>query len=94
MTTLILTFFLLSLVIAAMAIGVLLGRKPITGSCGGIGAALGEKDYTCDICGGDPRKCEEQQVQVPTQQVQAQETAQINAGQKDLFVDASQQIRR
>lgn len=59
MTTLFLAFILLSLVIAAMSIGVILGRKPIAGSCGGIGAALGEKDYTCDICGGDPQKCEE-----------------------------------
>jgi hypothetical protein len=59
MTTIILAFILLALVIAAMAIGVILGRKPISGSCGGIGAALGEKNYNCDICGGDPNKCEE-----------------------------------
>ena len=42
-----------------MSIGVIMGRKPISGSCGGIGAALGEKNYNCDICGGDPNKCEE-----------------------------------
>ncbi len=60
MATFILGFILLSLVIAGMAIGVIMGRKPITGSCGGIGAALGEKNYTCDICGDDPSKCEEQ----------------------------------
>lgn len=42
-----------------MAIGVLMGRKPLKGSCGGVGAALGEKDYTCDLCGGDPNKCDE-----------------------------------
>ncbi len=62
MTTLLLAFILLALVITAMSVGVILGRKPITGSCGGIGAALGEKNYTCDICGGDPNKCEEQQM--------------------------------
>ncbi len=62
MTTLLLVFILLALVITAMSVGVILGRKPITGSCGGIGAALGEKNYTCDICGGDPNKCEEQQM--------------------------------
>ncbi len=51
------------LLIAGMAIGVIMGRKPISGSCGGVGAALGQKDYTCDICGGDPNKCESQQDQ-------------------------------
>lgn len=61
MTTLFLGFILLGLVITAMSIGVLLGRKPIAGSCGGVGAALGEKDYNCDICGGDPQKCEDNQ---------------------------------
>jgi hypothetical protein len=45
--------------ISAMAVGVLLGRKPISGSCGGVAAALGEKDYTCEICGDDPNKCDE-----------------------------------
>ncbi len=64
MATVLLAFLLLGFVIMAMSIGVLLGRKPISGSCGGVGAALGEKDYTCDICGGDPNKCDEQQANV------------------------------
>ena len=59
MTTILLGFLLLAFVITAMSIGVLMGRKPIAGSCGGVGAALGEKNYNCDICGGDPKKCEE-----------------------------------
>ena len=37
----------------------MLGKKPITGSCGGVAAALGEDDYTCEICGDDPNKCDE-----------------------------------
>ena len=45
--------------ISAMAVGVLMGKKPIAGSCGGVAAALGEKDYTCEICGDDPNKCDE-----------------------------------
>lgn len=45
--------------ISIMAIGVLMGKKPIAGSCGGVAAALGEKDYTCEICGDDPNKCDE-----------------------------------
>lgn len=56
MTTFILTFVVFALLIAAMAIGVLMGRKPISGSCGGI-AALG-LDTECEICGGDPSKCD------------------------------------
>jgi hypothetical protein len=56
------TLFLISagvfgLVIAGMAIGVIMGRQPIKGSCGGMGA-LGI-DTACEICGGDPRRCDE-----------------------------------
>lgn len=54
----ILAFFIFLVVVIGMSIGVIMGRKPISGSCGGIGAALGEDDYVCDICGGDPDKCE------------------------------------
>ena len=45
--------------ISIMAIGVMMGKKPIAGSCGGVAAALGEDDYTCEICGDDPKKCDE-----------------------------------
>jgi hypothetical protein len=48
-----------AVLIAIMAIGVLMGKKPIAGSCGGVAAALGEDDYTCEICGDDPKKCDE-----------------------------------
>ncbi|MGD9983103.1 MAG: (Na+)-NQR maturation NqrM [Porticoccaceae bacterium] len=47
----------LLLLIAGMSIGVLMGRKPIAGSCGGM-AALG-MEVECDICGGDTTKCVE-----------------------------------
>lgn len=56
-------------IVGAMAVGVIMGRKPIAGSCGGIGAALGEDDYVCDICGGDPEKCEEQSSGTPEKRV-------------------------
>mgnify|MGYP000045883841 CR=1 FL=1 len=47
----------LIVVVLGMAVGVIMGRKPIAGSCGGI-AALGiEKE--CSICGGNRQKCEE-----------------------------------
>ncbi len=44
------------LVVTLMSIGVLMGRKPIAGSCGGM-KALG-MDVACDICGGDKNRCE------------------------------------
>lgn len=52
-----LAFGVLLLLIAGMSIGVLMGRKPIAGSCGGM-AALG-MEVECEICGGDTRKCVE-----------------------------------
>ena len=61
MAELLLTIVILALIIAGMAIGAILQNKPITGSCGGVGAALGEENYNCDICGGDPNKCDEQE---------------------------------
>jgi hypothetical protein len=39
-----------------MAVGVMRGRPPIAGSCGGLGA-MGV-DGACEICGGNPDKCE------------------------------------
>jgi hypothetical protein len=35
-----------------------MGRKPISGSCGGM-SSLG-MEVACDICGGDKGKCEEE----------------------------------
>ena len=61
MGTLFVTLFVMLLFFVLMSVGVLFGRKPITGSCGGVGKALGEKEYVCDICGGDESKCEEKQ---------------------------------
>jgi len=66
-----------------MSVGVLLGRKPITGSCGGVGAALGEPNYNCDICGGDMSKCEEQNELVASEDLNA-----------ELGVDVSNQSKK
>ncbi|BAU75116.1 (Na+)-NQR maturation NqrM [Metapseudomonas furukawaii] len=55
--TFVLVFLVMVLVVLGMAVGVIMGRKPIAGSCGGI-ANLGiEKE--CSICGGNREKCEE-----------------------------------
>ena len=64
--------------VVLMSVGVLMGRKPIEGSCGGVGAALGEPNYNCDICGGDVSKCDEQNESVAN--------ADLNT---DLAMDAS-----
>lgn len=39
-----------------MSVGVIMGRKPIVGGCGGMSAvALGG---SCSLCGGKPSACE------------------------------------
>ena len=51
MTTFIIVFIMLMLAGAAMAIGVIFGRKPIKGSCGGLGAVGVERACVCkDAC--------------------------------------------
>ncbi len=53
--TLLLVFIFMLLTVAATSIGVIFGRAPIKGSCGGLAQlGLGE----CEICGGDPARCE------------------------------------
>ncbi|MEX2476054.1 (Na+)-NQR maturation NqrM [Marinobacter sp.] len=58
MGTFLLVLLIVSVLVAAMAVGVIFGRKPISGTCGGIGA-LGISQ-SCDICGGNTQKCEEE----------------------------------
>ena len=45
-STLLVTFAVMLAVIAAMAIGVMNGRKPISGSCGGLNGG------GCELCSG------------------------------------------
>ncbi len=52
----VLAFVVISLVVLGMSVGVLSGRQPIQGSCGGLNN-MGV-DGACEICGGDPNKCE------------------------------------
>ena len=46
MMTLLLSFFVILFVIAGMAIGVMNGRKAISGSCGGLNGGR------CELCSG------------------------------------------
>lgn len=57
MATILLAILVMLLAVAAMAVGVMLGRKPIKGSCGGMSAMMGNPE--CPLCGGDVAKCEE-----------------------------------
>lgn len=63
MTTVVLAFLVMVALLAAMAIGVILGCKPISGSCGGM-KALG-LDVECEICGGNPELCDSTADEVP-----------------------------
>ena len=55
--TLFMTFLILLSIVIAMSVGLFFGKKPITGSCGGL--ANLEPGRECEICGGDTDKCEE-----------------------------------
>lgn len=47
METFILTFAILALAILGLAIGVILGRAPLKGSCGGLAC---QKGISCGVC--------------------------------------------
>lgn len=57
MTTLLVTFLVLAFIVGIMSVGVLMGRKPVQGSCGGLNNIDGLNE--CEICGGDRNKCDE-----------------------------------
>lgn len=56
MQVFLLSALVLGTIMLIMSVGVIMGRKPIAGSCGGM-SALG-MDTACDICGGDETVCE------------------------------------
>ena len=47
MNTFLITLAVVGIVIAAMAIGVMFGRKPIAGSCGGLGTLGQDCEFGC-----------------------------------------------
>lgn len=52
----VLTLLVFLLFFAAMAVGVIFRKKPLSGSCGGVAALMGDKE--CQFCGGDPNRCD------------------------------------
>ena len=56
MGTFLIVFTFMLTFIVLMAVGLIIGRKPITGSCGGMSAVGMES--ACDVCGGDQTICE------------------------------------
>lgn len=83
MTDWLLVFGLMMLLMAAMAVGVLVGRRPMAGSCGGLNR-LGLKDG-CEVCGGKDDVCEEENRK---QQVSARRRSDESRG-ADLGYDAT-----
>ena len=76
MEMLVVVFVFMLIIVVLMAVGVLMGGKPISGSCGGM-SAIG-MEAACDVCGGDKEICE-------TETKKAQK-----AKKNDLAYDASQ----
>jgi hypothetical protein len=57
MQVFILSFILIASVILIMSVGLLMGRRPVQGSCGGLNRFEGMGE--CELCGGDAKKCDE-----------------------------------
>ena len=51
------TFMFLLLIGGVMAVGVMRGREPISGTCGGLNQ-MGDGGG-CELCGGNPAACRE-----------------------------------
>lgn len=56
MTTIVLAFLAMMLIVVAMAIGLFFGRGPIKGSCGGMSAQNAQGE--CAICGRSDKPCD------------------------------------
>ncbi|MDH3615234.1 MAG: ApbE family protein [Gammaproteobacteria bacterium] len=58
-STLLLSFLVILLVIAGMSVGVMNGRRAISGSCGGLGGG------GCELCSGNCKKKREEMRSIP-----------------------------
>lgn len=58
-------FTVFLLVLAAMAVGVMFGRRAISGSCGGLGNKTdGEGNTSCSLCQNPSESCKELKAQM------------------------------
>ena len=55
MSTILLTFLILLILLLGMSVGVIFGKKPIAGSCGGLQGL--DPDRDCELCGDNLSKC-------------------------------------
>lgn len=62
MMVLVISFLLIAAVVLMMSVGVIMGRKPVQGSCGGLNNLSGLDE--CELCGGSVSKCEELSLKV------------------------------
>ncbi|MCY4046274.1 MAG: (Na+)-NQR maturation NqrM [Cellvibrionales bacterium] len=49
-------FGVFALFFVLLSLGLLIKQKPLKGSCGGVATLMGNDN--CEICGGDPNKCD------------------------------------
>ena len=59
LSTLLLSFIVILLVIAGMSVGVMNGRRAISGSCGGLNGG------GCELCSGNCKKKREKMRNIP-----------------------------
>ena len=56
--TWVLVFIAMLLMVLGMSIGVIMGRAPLAGSCGGLAKLKMARD-DCPVCGGNQEVCDE-----------------------------------
>lgn len=61
MPVMLVTLVAFGIVLAVMAVGVLFGRRSISGSCGGLSAGAGGNPENCSMCGNATEGCRELQ---------------------------------